>query len=255
MSGTGDSRNFVTILRQHFGQGNDTRLHTIVESGVHRGKLSEAILREFPQVMLFMVDSWDSCDPESPYYKTGDSLSRLTFDEQSRHMDRAIKRTKFAESRRTILRIPSAVAAQRVPCPRISAVMLDDSHALEDVEAGIEAWWPRIEPGGILAFHDYDHPRNDKGKFGVKIAVDEFAAREGLEVKTLGSCAWVVKPGEEFKMPPQPFAVRQETDEEGNERLVVEEVEQFEAVEGTVAESAEHDGGDGGTDELYEHEE
>ena len=61
-----------------------------------------------------------------------------------------------------------------------SFVYLDAGHDYEDIRADIAAWWPLVEPGGILAGHDYDaklHP-------GVKRAVDEFAAQSGRTVYT-----------------------------------------------------------------------
>jgi len=48
-------------------------------------------------------------------------------------------------------------------------IFLDAMHTYEDVKADIARWWPRVLPGGIMAFHDYGH-----GDFpGVKQAVDE----------------------------------------------------------------------------------
>lgn len=48
-------------------------------------------------------------------------------------------------------------------------IFLDAMHTYEDVKADIARWWPRVRPGGVMAFHDYSH-----GDFpGVKQAVDE----------------------------------------------------------------------------------
>lgn len=48
-------------------------------------------------------------------------------------------------------------------------IFLDAMHTYEDVKADINRWWPRVNPGGVLAFHDYAHDHFP----GVKQAVDE----------------------------------------------------------------------------------
>jgi hypothetical protein len=189
MSSMGDTRKFTGILAGHFGEDGG-RLHTGVEVGCHRGGLSARLLRRFPKLVLFMVDSWCEHHKESDYAKSGDSLAKLSFDEQTTCMKAARLATDFAGSRRTILRLPSIEAAKRVPCPRLSFVILDGDHSYPAVKADIEAWWPRVEVGGILAGHDYQHPRFD----GVEKAVQEFAAAAGVEINLNGSCWWCVKP-------------------------------------------------------------
>jgi predicted O-methyltransferase YrrM len=36
-------------------------------------------------------------------------------------------------------------------------IFLDAMHDYESVKADIERWWPRLRPGGVMAFHDYGH--------------------------------------------------------------------------------------------------
>jgi hypothetical protein len=68
---------------------------------------------------------------------------------------------------------------------QISYVFIDAAHDYESVKADLEAWVPRIGPGGFIAGHDYfDAP-------GVKQAVDE---RFGDQVQTLGQCWYVQLP-------------------------------------------------------------
>ncbi len=56
-------------------------------------------------------------------------------------------------------------------------VYIDGSHEYGPVLADLDAWWPLVADGGIIAGHDYDtnHP-------GVVQAVDEFARGHGLTV-------------------------------------------------------------------------
>lgn len=196
---TGDSKAFASILRDHFGRDN-SRVHTGVELGVHRGKLSAELLREFPLLTLYMIDEWRDYPKDHAYRRSGDSLSQLTRDEQTAHMEAAKRGTEFASSRRQIIRISSLAAVTRIPCPRIAFVIVDADHTYEAVAADMAAWWPRIEPDGVLAVHDYGHRRFK----GVKQAVDEFGQREKVKINVKGSCAWAVKPGAVWVETPPP---------------------------------------------------
>lgn len=51
---------------------------------------------------------------------------------------------------------------------KVGFVHIDASHAYRDVKADINAWWPTILSGGILAGHDWNFN-------SVKRAVKEFA--------------------------------------------------------------------------------
>jgi hypothetical protein len=197
MSSMGDSANIIPVLRQHFG-ADDSRIHTGVEVGVHRGALSAALLTEFKQLMLYMVDSWAEHPEGSAYRKSGDSLAKLTYDDQTAHMLAAKAATEFAARRRQTMRTTSLNASKRVPCPRIAFVFLDGSHTYEDVRDDITAWWPRVEKGGLLAGHDYGHRRHT----GVKKAVDEWSEAAGVQTFRHGSVWVAVKPGELFIPPP-----------------------------------------------------
>jgi len=58
-------------------------------------------------------------------------------------------------------------------------IYVDGNHSYEAVVADLEAWWPLVEPTGILAGHDFDSERHP----GVVRAVEEFAARHGVVVR------------------------------------------------------------------------
>lgn len=58
----------------------------------------------------------------------------------------------------------------------VAVVLVDAGHEYEDVRADIEAWAPKVRPGGLLAGHDASYP-------GVRDAVNEFF---GHPVKAFG---------------------------------------------------------------------
>ena len=57
-------------------------------------------------------------------------------------------------------------------------VYIDADHHYENVKRDIEAWYPKVRAGGIVAGHDYV----DYLDMGVIRAVNEFAAAHGYEV-------------------------------------------------------------------------
>lgn len=68
----------------------------------------------------------------------------------------------------TPIESPSAAAAAGYDGPPIDLLYVDGDHVYEAVRADFEAWWPKVRPGGLVMFHDYDerHP-------GVRRFVDE----------------------------------------------------------------------------------
>jgi predicted O-methyltransferase YrrM len=68
----------------------------------------------------------------------------------------------------TPIEADSAAAAAGYDGPPIDLLFIDGDHVYEAVRADFEAWWPRVRPGGLVMFHDYDerHP-------GVRRFVDE----------------------------------------------------------------------------------
>lgn len=74
-------------------------------------------------------------------------------------------------------------------------IFIDAMHTYEAVQSDIAAWWPRLEPGGMMAFHDYGHEFNPDGSVlcgfpGVKTAVDE---KFGPLKNCVCSLAWITK--------------------------------------------------------------
>ena len=91
----------------------------------------------------------------------------------------------FEKSGRSILwRLGSTEMAEELAAGTIGGmpplwdfVYIDAAHDERSVMADLEAWYPLVRPGGILAGHDYcDAHRN-----GVIQAVNKFASNRGLE--------------------------------------------------------------------------
>jgi hypothetical protein len=187
----GDATRVVEILRSYF---RPDQAFNMAEVGVYRGHTSAAILRAFSGCCLWMVDSWEAADPQSDYAKSGDGVTKLTAEEQKENCRQAIAVTEFASHRRVISNLPSVQAAyiRYGLGMKQDAIFLDAAHNYENVKADISAWRPLLHPGSLFIFHDYTHPRNNGRGYGVRQAVDEWAEREGVELKTLGSMAFAV---------------------------------------------------------------
>lgn len=63
---------------------------------------------------------------------------------------------------------------------------VDAAHDYHSVRCDLQAWWPKVKPGGLLAGHDY----RDPGSPGVAKAVDEFFGVEpgGCQSPDTPSC-------------------------------------------------------------------
>jgi hypothetical protein len=65
-------------------------------------------------------------------------------------------------------------------------VFLDDCHDGPHVYAELEAWWPKLKPGGVLAGHDFAWPE-------VRTAVTLWAQATGLPVRPVSTSSWAVE--------------------------------------------------------------
>jgi len=172
-----------------------------VEVGVYRGDTSAMLLRAFPLLRLVMVDSWAVYPEDHPYRQSGDGCARQTRARQENNFQATMKATKFAMDRRLIMKFDSVLAAESWNIPAINPFceyplsfgLIDDDHTYNGVRASILAWWPLIAEDGILAGHDWNHPRCRRGIWGVNQAVEEFAKRIGQKVQVDGEVWWLRK--------------------------------------------------------------
>lgn len=152
------------------------------EIGVSQGWTSEHLLHEFPSLCLWMIDFWDSSPIESEYAKSGDSMAKLTGIEQAAKMKRATDRTEFASERRRIIKADSVEAAKGVPDGWLDWCFVDGDHTLDGVRRDLTAWAPKVRTGGLLIGHDFLHPRDKRGLWGVERAWREFCSAKTPEL-------------------------------------------------------------------------
>ncbi len=148
-----------------------------VEVGVFRGDFSELLLRTWKCTHLTSVDPWREFSADE--YVDLCNLSQSKQDEN--HAVTLHRLAKFGD-RSTVLRTTSEEAARRFNNGSLDFVYLDAQHHYEAVQQDLALWHQKIRQGGVIGGHDYLDGRIDSGIYGVKQAVDEFAAAEGLRV-------------------------------------------------------------------------
>lgn len=151
----------------------------VAEIGVFAGDLSRRLLARRSDLNLLMIDSW--ANTSDGYKDSQDYHSTLSAEAQEKFFQLASNVTAPFQDRRTIMRMDSKEAARAIPDKSLDLAFIDADHSYEGCKSDLEAYWPKVKPGGILSGHDY---ANDDWKFGpmVKRAVDEFAAAKGLTV-------------------------------------------------------------------------
>lgn len=153
---------------------------SVIEVGVNEGHNLADWQARRPDLIYCGVDSWDGrfapakelayarCRPSDPYSNRAHLVQKESLE---------------------------AAKASRVLW---DLIYIDANHEYDSVKADIEAWWPLVKPGGILAGHDYENKLPEDGweAIEVKKAVDEWVAKNGLKLNVIDEPApswWVRK--------------------------------------------------------------
>lgn len=131
------------------------------ELGVAEGLFSRDLL-EGGLKSLFMVDVW----AHVPNVK-GDANS--TQDWHNNNYENAMRLVEPFGKRAVVLRGFTTEMAKTLPDDILDLLYHDAGHLQEEVKADLEAWFPKVRVGGVVAFHDYFME-----EYGVKKAVEEF---------------------------------------------------------------------------------
>jgi hypothetical protein len=148
------------------------------EIGVAFGGHSEAILQNTSVTKLYAIDSYQ----HRPEYDDPMNLPQPVFD---RLFERTGQRLGVFGDRVQQIRLDSVDAATRIDEP-LDFVYIDGDHSYQGIRDDLEAWFPLIREGGILAGHDYGQPAFP----GVKASADQFFDRFDLPVHHEGKGIW-----------------------------------------------------------------
>ncbi|HQV54298.1 MAG TPA: class I SAM-dependent methyltransferase [Chitinophagaceae bacterium] len=142
---------------------------TAAEIGCAEGYNSHELLTNGIE-KLYMVDNWGKI-----LGITGDGNNHQ--DWHDKNYDDAMKRIEPFKENVTVLRGLSVEMADYIEDGTLGLAYVDCNHSYEGVSGDIPAYWSKLVPGGVMAFHDYENPA-----YGVKQAVKEFAEANGLEI-------------------------------------------------------------------------
>ena len=168
-----------------------------VELGVWRGEFAEHNLKAWNGRQYVLVDLWTPSDCVSgnrSHCVYGSNVSdggvaERNFDKMitGLRMQRGGNRFKNPDGspRWLMLQNSTLEAASAFADESFDWVYLDATHTYAEAKRDLEAWYPKVKLGGLVSGHDYQFQHQAIGDgyiFGVKDAIDEFAARRNMRV-------------------------------------------------------------------------
>jgi len=143
------------------------------EIGVHAGTLSRFIYSRWMGKKLHLIDRWK----ETPEYQ--DILNKPQ--EEQDKLYEAVKAMFAGKNDTNIMRMESLEAAKQFKDGQLDWVYIDADHAR--IAADLEAWFPKVRVGGLVAGDDYIDDVSELGVFKVKSAVDNFVQKHKYDLK------------------------------------------------------------------------
>lgn len=137
---------------------------TAAELGVAEGRFSKEMFN-WGLASLYLVDIWETM----PFID-----GCASFD-QTWHTKNFEEVYEWAKAKENvfILKGLSHKQSEYITDSSLGLVYVDSDHSYNGTKAEIKYWWPKLVPGGIMAFHDYANP-----DYGVKRAVIEHVKGE-----------------------------------------------------------------------------
>lgn len=155
---------------------NELGFKLAVEVGVHQGVFADQFLSRFNGKLICVDD----------YKIPGEFTPAFVPHSPSRGFDRRVAEivlTGKHGSRAEFRIMSSQEAADEFFANNIRPdfVYIDGAHDLPTVQADIQRWYTILNPGGIIAGHDYE-PK-DPNLCGVAAVVNYFAVQKALDLK------------------------------------------------------------------------
>jgi hypothetical protein len=149
------------------------------EVGVQRGHFAAQILNAWPG-NLFLVDPWRHLEGYDDAANVSDAEQELIYREAV-HNAHTYGPGRFLPLRTTSLEAAAALKTNNQG--ELAFVYLDADHSYEAVKVDLEAWYPLVKSGGVIAGHDWvPDGKHPEGNFGVRKAVREFFAMETIDI-------------------------------------------------------------------------
>lgn len=160
----------LKLIDGKFEPSDEIQAH-FVEVGSWRGRstafMAVEIANSGKRIQFDAVDTWMGSPSEEHHQQDPSVVNDTLYTE---FLDNIEPVKQYVRP----VRMTSTEAAQSYPDNSLDFVFIDADHTYEAVKQDIEAWWPKVKPGGILAGHDYNPGPDENGvDYGVGRAVRE----------------------------------------------------------------------------------
>ena len=160
------------------------------EVGAWRGRLSNQLLNNLPNLTLHIVDLWRPWKAKGEAYHLSVDITQHISEIEFEQIYQQVKILTAPFSDRVVInRDDSVAAAATYDSDYFDFVFIDAEHSETALTLDIAAWYPKVKPGGWLCGHDYQHEDFP----GVAKAVDAFAENINAVVKKVGYSCWFIK--------------------------------------------------------------
>jgi len=142
----------------------------MAEIGVAKGGFSRVLLEKCAPARLYMIDPWEHQDVEHLAEDSNNpdqTAQNERFDQVSHEFSPELKTGQVV-----LLRAYSHLAAEQIEDRSLDAVYIDGDHSFDAVLRDLNAFAPKLRPGGLILGHDYTN--HAVVEFGVIAAVNTF---------------------------------------------------------------------------------
>jgi hypothetical protein len=146
----------------------------VAEGGVFQGEFAREINRVFPNKKLYLFDTFEGFDEKDLATENKNDYSSFG----AKHLDMTSVELVLKK-----LPYPEMCDIRKGYFPETAQGVTDrfcfvnlDFDLYDPILAGLEFFYPRMVPGGIILVHDFFNP----GFKGVKAAIAEFGNRQGV---------------------------------------------------------------------------
>jgi hypothetical protein len=162
------------------------------EIGTWVGRYANRLLSVWSGTRLHCIDPWIHFDLDAGYV----DICNQSQEQMDRWYNEARQRLAKYGDRCAFHRMMSEEAVLKFADGQLDFVYIDAQHQYEAVRDDILRWAPKVKVGGYLAGHDYIDGARPQGVYGVKSAVDEWAARHEKRVvssREPGFPSWFIR--------------------------------------------------------------
>lgn len=125
------------------------KITTACEVGVQSGAYSKSILTSIPTLeIIYLVDLWQQ---QSNYI----DAANVSDDQQQLCYEKTLANTNKWKHKVKILKGYSTQMCSQIPDGSLDFCYLDARHDYLGCFEDIQAYYPKVKPGGVLAGHDY----------------------------------------------------------------------------------------------------